>query len=152
MYYQLCRMLEPIYEEIKSTGQGFITCKKDNKWGVVDRDGRIVIPFRYDKISEFSDSICFGERNSKIYRIHINQQEKIEPLINSTDFNSIQDNLYYKLTPTDNKLFHYVNGFSIIKSNKLYGIIDLNGNYIAPPIYSGILRLSSFKYPIYQFI
>jgi len=57
-----------IYEEVGSFNDGVCPVKKDEKWGVIDKNGKVVVPFRYKVIYAFRNyrSIAISEKGAQL--------------------------------------------------------------------------------------
>ena len=51
-------VIEPIYEKAFSFSDGLAAVKFNGKWGFIDKNGKIIVPFEYD---EFESSLKDGE-------------------------------------------------------------------------------------------
>ena len=80
---------------------------KDKKWGYVDGNGRVVIPFIYDWCEPFSEGIAEVGNADKAGFIN-KKGELVAPL------------QYSEVEP-----FH--DGFAIIGNGEFYGMIDYSG-------------------------
>ncbi len=85
---------------------GNIIVKKSNKWGVVDKNKKVIIPFEYDEIYPVGDNIT----------------EKIE---NIDDYNASKLIINFIEKKETRELF-------FVKKSDNYGVIDLNNNIIVP--------------------
>lgn len=47
--------ISPQYEDAHSFSEDLAAVKKDGKWGYIDTDGKVVIPFQYDQAYAFSE-------------------------------------------------------------------------------------------------
>lgn len=52
---------------------------EDDKWGAVNKEGKMVIPFRYESLSMFSDGLATFSKNGKIGFIDIHENEVFAP-------------------------------------------------------------------------
>ena len=47
-------LIEPIYEKLEATGDSpFLVVKKDEKYGVIDSTGKVILPFKYEALEHF---------------------------------------------------------------------------------------------------
>ena len=53
------------YEYLEPFKEGLAAVKKDEKWGYIDKNEKIIIPFQYDDASEFSEGLAAVEKNGK---------------------------------------------------------------------------------------
>ncbi len=122
------------YDSI-NLGGNFITAKKNNKYGVVDFDNSVIIDFKYDYLSEYSEGLFAFRNESGAGYIDINDNVVIQPDYERTS--------------------KFFNGMAIVgqKDNeKRFDIIDKNGGYIQRNIPfeyyyrndNGIIRVHTF--------
>lgn len=105
--------VNPLYDVQKTT---LIPVKKDGKWGYIDRNGNIIISFKYDKANIFREGKACVKLNSKWG--YINEKgENIIPF-------------------SYDEAYNFINGVSCVLSNEKYGFIDANGNWIVDPEYN----------------
>ena len=95
-----------------------LTPKKDinEKWGFVDKTGKVVIPFKYDGVTDFSEglaAVMIGNKCGFIDRTG----EVVIPLE------------YENVTP-------FIYELTLVKLNNLWGCIDKTGKVIIPIIYT----------------
>ena len=64
--------------DIYSFKEGLAGVKFNDKWGFIDKEGREVIPFKYDDINPFSEGVALVKINSKKGYIDINGIEYFE--------------------------------------------------------------------------
>lgn len=64
-------IVPPTYQSYAARGYGFhngyIAVQKDDKWGVIDKDNRIIIPFEYDHAYTFNEGHSIANKNTIIY-------------------------------------------------------------------------------------
>ena len=65
-------LIEPKYTNVQSFSfhNGLWIVKSDGKWGAVDRNGNVFIPFIYDKISPFYEDTFEAELNGETFYIN----------------------------------------------------------------------------------
>ena len=107
-----------IIEVIQEVENGLLIGKKFEKWGIEDKNERIVIPFEYDEICEFADNKIKAKKNGNWGYID-KQGNTIIPF----EYSEIGE---------------FVNGKAKAKKNGNWGIIDEEGNTIIPFEYSAI--------------
>ena len=44
---------------------GLLKTKRDDKWGFVDDDGFVIIPFEYDQVEDFTNGIAYIKKCNK---------------------------------------------------------------------------------------
>ena len=72
------------YDDVKLSN-GFLTVKKDDRYGVIDTSGNVIIDFKYDKLSEYSEGLFAFKLNNRCGYIDINGNEVIENSYEMTD-------------------------------------------------------------------
>ncbi len=67
-------LIEPKYTDVQSFSfhSGLWIVKSDGKWGAVDRNDNVFIPFMYDKISPFYEDTFEAELNGETFYINKN--------------------------------------------------------------------------------
>ena len=61
----------PKYEAIKPYNSSLYLCKLDGKWGLMDAGGRLVLPVRYDFVTQPHEGIgLFGVLDGNKYKLH----------------------------------------------------------------------------------
>lgn len=91
----------------------------EEKWGFVDKTGKVVINPQFSAVSDFSDGKC-GVRNSENKWGFIDKEGKISI---SHQFDGISD---------------FKNGKCVVTSSGKDGVIDQDGKYIINPQFSGM--------------
>ncbi|OQY37850.1 MAG: hypothetical protein B6229_07435 [Spirochaetaceae bacterium 4572_7] len=46
------------YDLIGQFSEGLCPVMEDNKWGAINKDNEVVIPFEYDYLGQFNDGLC----------------------------------------------------------------------------------------------
>lgn len=125
------------YEVEKLGNENYFLLMQNNKYGVIDRAGNIIIDPTFDIIEMPNPSkdifICKGNynENKKEYNVQVFNKNK-EPIlyqyyiVEAIELNSVEDNGFY-----EKSVLKY-------KSDGLYGLIDLSGNKITKPVYESI--------------
>ena len=124
--------------EVKKIGTpNYFLLLEDNKYGVIDRNGKKIIDTIYD-IIEIPDPekdvfICKNNYNvdTKEYNIHVfnSNNEAIlyqYYIVEAIELNNVQDNGFY-----EKSVLKY-------KSNGMYGLTDFSGNKITEALYESI--------------
>ena len=64
-------VIQPQYDQIVSFQEGLALVRKENKWGCIDRNGKIIIDYHFDKINfqelpiGFRNGLCVVVEGSK---------------------------------------------------------------------------------------
>lgn len=64
--------IQPQYEDARSFFKGLTSVKKDGKWGCIDKQGRMVIPFQFEYDVIFSEGLACVKKDDKFG--YINKQ------------------------------------------------------------------------------
>lgn len=126
-----------IYKVEKVENPEYLLLMENNRYGVVDVSGNVIIDPIYDIVEIPNPSkdvfICKKDYNSSKgeYNVQVLNREKQNILyqyyiVEAIELNGVEDNGYY-----EKSILKY-------KSNGLYGLIDLSGNKITKPIYESI--------------
>ena len=126
------------YDKIESNSKIFIV-EKNNKFGMLDLYGNVILDIKYDKIESMSSSSNYG--NPKLYIVQSGGKYSI---IN-TDGEKLNQKEYKLIKPVysynkygSNKID---NTYSVVKSKKnKFGLIDGFGKEITPLEFDDILK------------
>ena len=98
-------VIEAVYESACGFSEGFAAVKKDGKWGFINTSGKIVIPFKFDKVdSSYKGGTCRlikGEEvsvfdyNGNLKDRYIKEEERDYYETYDDDTPSVYDNPYY---------------------------------------------------------
>ena len=132
------RKIKVVDEEISQ--YNYFLMEENNKNGVIDKSGNIIIPAEYDYIQipnpEKPIFICLYDYDSskQIYKSKV-LNEKNEPIY--TNFSNIT------AIPKNNGTNTWIYQTSILKyyENDKYGLVTINGKKVTNPIYNGIETL-----------
>lgn len=53
------------YDMVGSISEGFISVRKNNKWGFIDLNGNIVIDIQYERFEDFSEGLAYVVKDGK---------------------------------------------------------------------------------------
>lgn len=76
-------VIEPVYSKIGDFSEGRAAASKDGKWGYLDFDGNIALPFEYDGCSKFSGNYATVKKDNRTFIIDKTGREicdKVEKL------------------------------------------------------------------------
>lgn len=132
-------------EQVKITSKDYAVVFQDNKWGVIDSNGNIVIDPSYEEMITIPNSkndvfLCIydvnyetGEYKTKVLNSKneeiFTQYEQIEAVVNKDENN----NIWYE----DNVLK--------VKKDGKYGMINLLGKELAPCQYDDVVAIEGIK-------
>ncbi|QKJ61656.1 WG repeat-containing protein [Flavobacterium sp. M31R6] len=102
--------LNPIDEE------GMIFAQRGNKYGYIDINQKIIVPFEYDELTVFSNELACAKKNGKFG--FINRKGVVVIPFQFEEESYFQDS-----------------GFALVQKNNKFGFIDKSGNEIVPIIY-----------------
>jgi|GEM_PF-4177875 len=128
----LYKGLQEISEPYSDENQNYIKiAKPDYKYGLIDKTGKIVVPFIYNDVKTFkdSDTALLKKKKNEICAI-INLKTKQEIIPFSKGYYINNDGIMMKESGIDD----------------LYGLVDLKtGKIIVEPIYNYIYKLESIQ-------
>ncbi len=120
-------------EEITEEEARYYVLQKDNKLGVIDRSGTVVIEPQYDNIKIPNPAkdvfICLIDGNNDIWKAVDKNNEQKWTNYSSVDCISLR--AITSLVPYEKTVLTY-------KQGNFYGIMDFDGNKITEPIYEEI--------------
>lgn len=126
-----------IYDEVMPGRDGLIPVLKNNKWGYIDIEGNIAIPFQFDSASSFSDKKSMVEINNE--KKYINTKgEFIEEEEVSYKFDIKE---YEFIVPLSSNLFMVSESKDDIKIK----IVDKKGNLVSDDIYLYAIYYDEFN-------
>ncbi|WP_304334222.1 WG repeat-containing protein [Conchiformibius steedae] len=108
------------YESVGCLKEGLASVQQNGKWGVINKSGKVVIPFQYDEYLTFSEGLAGAGKNGRWG--FINKSAKV-------------------VIPFqyDNAL-EFKEGLTLVKQNGRWGVINKSGKVVAPIQYDGITR------------
>ena len=104
-------------EKDKETGW-FRVLNTKNKWGFIDKDSLVKIPFEYDFVNPFEHQLAYVKNKGKEFYINPKNEIVIEGSFDKIDI--------------------FSEGLAAIKKNKKWGFIDKNGKLVIPLIYDNV--------------
>jgi len=117
-------VLQPIYDNIDDLINGYSWINLNNKYGLVDSLGNIILPTNYEfdyVYPVLNSGLAIVNKNSEWYFIN-SKAEKIKALSNVNIFTDDRGKKYYDLS------FNFENGFSWVKDSKgQYFLLSENG-------------------------
>lgn len=146
------RALHSKYNYIGSFEEGYAIVVQDNKYGFIDKGGKVIIPLIYEEASSFVNSYAAAKLNGKWGFIDM-ANKTIVPFIYDKALSFFENRAAVKLNGSwgyiDNKgevkvpikyyrTFRFSNGYAPVNLNGRYGFVDLNGVEVIPPIYDDV--------------
>ncbi len=113
-------------EEIFPEQEGLRGIKKDDRYGFVDQNGRLVVANRYDSIGEFHEGLA-GVK-----------------LLGKWGFVNASDQVV--VNPNYDRAVDFKDGLAVVSRNHKYGLIDKTGKIALPLRYDFIQRLSDHRF------
>lgn len=98
-----------------------IVLKLGERWGIIDFDGNIKVPFEYGFIRYDKDSSVFIVRD----------KEEKKGILSAEDFT-------WKVSCIYDSIDYFVNGKAVVEVGEKYGVIDADGNIDMPVSYDRI--------------
>lgn len=100
-----------------TVSEEFISFKEDNKYGLKDRSGKIIVPPKYDNFEpiKFAEGLARVQLNGKWGFINQAGKEVIPPKYDQTG--------------------NFQNGVATVKSGEAWGVVDKTGRELVPPKY-----------------
>lgn len=86
--------------------------QKDGKWGVIDKTGKVLIPFIYDEISEFTNGLARVKLNGKYGVLNINGEFVLPIKYENIGFRA------------------FASGYTAVKLGGKWGYINMNGEML----------------------
>jgi WG containing repeat len=135
----------PFFSSIEAFSGGYARVTKDYKPGVIDINGKIIVPFNsHNLVSDMFYKSSFSRNtNMSAYGISVFNKDTKE---------------YFILTPFTNgelkgpyeQVQRFENGYAKVRVNGKYGIIDSTCNYAIQPIYNFIWDKKNGNYLIQE--
>ena len=105
------------FEKDEETGWIRMKLNNPNKWGFIDKDSLVVVPFEYDFLNPFENGLAYAKNNGKEFFITINNL-KLEG-----DFEAI--NIFSE-------------GLASAKKKQKWGFINTQGQFVISPQYDEV--------------
>lgn len=143
-------LVSPIYESADPFHEGLSKVKLLGKYGFVNKHGNIIIPIIYDYADNFHEEIARVQLGAKYGYVSITGDLNILPIYDSAScfINGIArvkvNNHFTYLQKKNKSLVTQLktdgsnDGLLIVRFNKRFGCVDLNGVEIVPPVYDTI--------------
>lgn len=142
----LKKILTPKEKQTKNVSSltTYISVFENNKWGVIDNKGNVIIDLKYDEMVIIPDEnkdvfICNYDidYNNETYKTKVVDENEVEILTN-----------YSKVSPlenTDGTTVWYEKNILRYEENGKYGLINLEGKKLVEPEYDNIYALSGIE-------
>ncbi len=105
------------FEKDAETGWTRILLNKPNKWGFINNDSVVIIPFEYDFLNPFENGLAYAKNDGKEFFI-TKKNLKLEG-----DFDAVDS---------------FSEGLASAKRNNKWGFINSEGKFVIPPQYDKV--------------
>ncbi|MBD8083178.1 WG repeat-containing protein [Chryseobacterium caseinilyticum] len=105
------------FEKDEETGWIRVNLHQPNKWGFINKDSLVIIPFEYDFLNPFENGLAYAKNNGKEFFITKNNL-KLEG-----DFEAI--NIFSE-------------GLASARKKQKWGFINIQGQFVIPPQYDKV--------------
>lgn len=126
------RLFDHDYKSISEFGANYCTavCTKSEKYGVIDRSGKLIVDTTYQKIGDFSNGVAIisGNGHNPAKRDETKPEKYEIGVIDSLGNRVVEFGIY-------NFIDDFINGYSHVQfidkntNNEVNGIIDTKGKY-----------------------
>ena len=121
-------VLEPKYDMIKSFENGYARVKNNGRWGIIDKNGTVVVDIIYDEIGEYYKNTTWAKNGTSF------------GLVYGGKFNAIQD---------VDKIWDFeTQDVTYARKNGKIGFIDLKGNWVIEPKFDKAKAFSKNLAPV----
>lgn len=139
-------------------GNEFAIVKYNNKFGVINKESKLLIKPIYDNISSFFNGFARITENGKVGLINEKFEIVLKPIYESVEefyndvayvkstsglFGCIDKNMNLKIKPIFDRIYLEQNGFARILKDSKWGFIDNKCNIVAKPIYDYVNNFSN---------
>jgi hypothetical protein len=145
-----------IYQEAYPFEKGLAIVKMDDKYGMIDKTGKFIIPCTYDYINYPSGGLILVKKNERWGYINLANKEIIAPKyeVASPFIDGLaaikQNNKWGYINTAGKEIvppkydegYNFSEGMALVKLNNKFGYIDKTGKLIIPCIFEGATRFS----------
>jgi hypothetical protein len=143
-------VVEPTYQIIKPFVGGFANVKLNDKWGVIDKTGKIKVAIEYDDLGDMYKNTTWAKKGTVFGLVFDNKFTPVDGAVKIWDFEH-QDLTYAKkgdkigfidlkgkwvIEPKFDKARAFVKNIAPVCEGKKWGYINTKGEYIVKPAYS----------------
>jgi hypothetical protein len=148
-------VIEPIYDEISGYFiHGFMRVRNNGKAGIINEEGKIIIPIEYENVLDFKNNMFTAEKESKWGIIdtgnnviipfeygRIRHFENDLALITTkgTGYVNMDNKIIIEPQYSFNLSGDFFNGIALIKKDNQYGFINKNNQIVIPVTYDNAL-------------
>ena len=106
---------------VHSVSDGYLVVSQNKKWGCLDFNGKLVIPTKYDRLTDFNGGFAIAELRNKFFIV---DKKGTETPLDITDIKEIK---------------HFSEGLGVIEvKGEKWGFVDTNGKTAIIPQYLGV--------------
>jgi len=139
-------------------GNEFAVIKRNNKYGVINKDATMLLKPIYDNISSFFNGFARIEQNGKVGLVNDKfeivlkpKYESVEEFYNDVSYikstsglvGCIDKNMKLKIKPQFDRIYLPVNNYAKVRKNKKWGFVDKDCNIVVQPIYEYVYNFSN---------
>jgi hypothetical protein len=119
------QVIEAKYDYLENFNQyGLARAKNDSAYGLIDQQGSEILPFEYDRIGEFGDSLALVAKGDKYGYVN-HRGEMVIPLKYDFDTEALVWGLFES-------------GYAKFKLKDKYGILNMKGEEVYPAIFEDV--------------
>ncbi len=121
----------------------------DGKFGIINKDGKLLLKVVYDSIGRFYNGFAKIELNKKFGLVNEDFEVVVKPIyddISEFTYNTIivkkfgkygciDKNLELKISPTMDMIYLQQEGFKRVEQNDKWGFLDTHCNFLVKPTY-----------------
>ncbi len=123
--------IQPIYDEVfEFYDYSYAFAKLNGKWGLIDQQGKTIIPFEYSKVLD--DEYLFGDEENKT----IVKNGKYG-IVNRVLGKMLVECIYEKPFEYTDGIFPYLGNLSVVYRNNKAGLLNEKGVEVVPCIFDG---------------
>lgn len=151
-------VIDAVFDDACDFREDFAAVCIDNKWGYINREGFIALPFCFDKVVDYNKSVAIIKKGADWQLIDTSQ--KVIATLRADSMSSFgcgmsrikRGNKYGFINMKGDiviaikfhKAKNFRNNMAIVSpSDGLWGIININGKYIVKPIYRSITMVGN---------
>jgi hypothetical protein len=121
--------IQPIYDEVNDYYDWpYAFVKLKGKWGIIDQQGKTILPFEYSKII----NLDFGD--NQLYSVVKNKRYG---LVSLSEGKMFAECVYEKPFYFEDGIIPYLGNLAIAYKNKKAGLLNEQGKEVVPCIYDG---------------
>lgn len=141
-----------------STNINLFPIKQDNKWGYIDKTGKVAIAAEFDQASFFSQGLAFVRKNNSIEVINSNAETQFYLPDNTSYYGAFSEDLAVVaingkygfinkngemvIKPQFDQAKSFSEGLAAVKLGSYYGFIDKTGKTVINPQFFSVTSFS----------